>query len=372
VSRTVANLVADLRSYFGAPPLGACDAIDRGTPRRLWSAGAPPRCEIRGADDGRRDDAELIQEAFLRLEAIRFGAPSFEEELTGPGRDSSFLRWFRGHSLEIPRAWVTPGATRTVSGDVPFLPPWLIDDADAATTADREARAAIDAAVGRAREASGRAGFAADTPQGRADIAHLLEALLHHPRAEGGLGMRYEFLSDRSHWRSDAVQAYEQGVGDCNALSSLYFAMAERAGLNPQFIRISGRRITATGTMEELFHVGVGVVTDPSHPETLTPIDPSAEILIDDRYEWFPITEAEMAAYHLRNVALRNAPAGADESSVLSAQEYILGQAVSLAPNFEVMMDAAWFYRNRLHQEERAAPLEEAARLMNPSLQAVW
>jgi hypothetical protein len=124
--------------------------------------------------------------------------------------------------------------------------------------------------------------------------------------------------------------------------------------------------------MAEIFHIGVGIVADPAHSETLTPLDPSARHTIDGDWQWFPMTDLEMAAFHLRNVARRNAPESAEESAVLVDQERLFGMALGLTPNFEVMLDAAWFYRTRLHNEERADALTASARILNPTLRTIW
>ncbi|HEX5036914.1 MAG TPA: hypothetical protein VFX30_07120 [bacterium] len=367
MSRTVSLLLADLRSYFEALPEAERASVDRGAPHTVWTAGSAPHEEIAGAHDGRLDDQELLQEAYDRLGRIRFGTASFDQELCPGASPSSFACWFRDHASEVPAAWVAPPAT----GDRPFLPPWLIDDADTATSSDRELRRLIDTVVPQAQQAVLDRGLAPASPEGRAALALELQERIHRPRESGGLGLRYDYAADRSHWRPDAVQAFERGAGDCNALAYIHFAMAERAGLNPRFIRISGRR-DSRGFIDEIFHVGTAVAANPAHPETLTPFDPSGRNTIDENWEWFPVTDVEMAALHLRNVALRNAPSGGEASTVLAEQEFLFGTAVDLTPNFEVMLDAAWFYRNRLPNEERADALTASARILNPTLHSIW
>jgi len=372
VSRDVASFLAELNRYFEALPPAERTGLDRGVSTTIWESGRAPRLETTGAGDGRSSDAEILQESFERLRRLRFGTASLGDELcTGTSR-AAFPCWFRDHALEIPSAWVTPTGTAPPSTDTRFLPPWLIDDTDAATSTDRELRQLIDSVVALARQSVLDRGMALESPEGRAALGLELQERIHRPRAEGGLGLRYDYVADRAHWRMDAVQAFARGSGDCNALSYIHFAMAERAGLNPRFIRISGRRDSVSGTMEEIFHAGTAVVVDPAQPGNITPMDPSGRNTIDGDWQWFAITELEMAANHLRNVALRNVPAGAEESAVLAEQERLFGMAVALTPNFEVMLDAAWFYRNRLHDEERAAPLEGAARILNPTLRSIW
>jgi hypothetical protein len=371
MSRTVAHLTADLRTYFEALPESECASVDRGVAHIVWTAGSAPHTEIAGAHDGRLDDEELLQAAYDRLRQVRFGAASFEEE--AGTSSSSFLNWFRTHASDVPAAWITPpSASSRATGDLPFLPPWLIDDADAATSADCDLRRLIDAVIPLARRSVADRGLAPESAEGRAALALELQERIHRPRESGGLGLRYDYVPDRSHWRPNAVQAFESGSGDCNALAYIHFAMCERAGLNPRFIRISGHRDSDSDAVEEIFHMGTAVVLDPTHPEVLTPLDPSGRNRIDGDWQWFAVTDLEMAAFHLRNVALRNAPAGETESAVLAEQELLFGMAVALTPNFEVVLDAAWFYRNRLHNEERAAPLEEAARILNPTLRSTW
>lgn len=372
MSRDVAGFLAELNRYFETLPPAERGGLDRGVPTTRWESGRAPRLETTGAGDGRISDAEVLQESFERLRRLRFGTPSFGDELCTDAGRSAYPCWFRDHALEIPGAWVTPTGISPSSTDARFLPPWLIDDTDAATATDREFRQLIDATVALARASVTDRGLALVSPEGRAALALELQERIHRPRADGGLGLRYDYVADRSHWRPDAVQAFTRGSGDCNALSFIHFAMAERAGLNPRFIRVSGRRDPISGRMEEIFHIGTAIVADPAQPGNLTPMDPSGRHTIDGDWQWFPLTELEMAALHLRNVALRNAPAGAEESAVLAEQERLFGMAVALSPNFEVLLDAAWFYRNRLHNEGRADALTASARALNPSLAAIW
>jgi hypothetical protein len=372
MSRDVAGFLVELNRYFEGLPPTERTGLDRGASTTVWEAGRSPRVEIRGAGDGETSDAEILQESFERLRRLRFGTSSFGDELCAAPARTAFPCWFRDHSLEIPSAWVTPTGTSPSPTETRFLPPWLIDDTDGDTTTDRDLRQLLDATIALARQAVLGSGLALESPEGRAALALELQERIHRPRADGGLGLRYDYVPDRSHWRPDAVQAFARGSGDCNALSYIHFAMAERAGLNPRFIRISGRRDPVSGDMEEIFHVGTAVVADPSRPANLTPMDPSGRYTIDADWEWFPVTELEMAAFHLRNVALRNAPAGAEESAVLAEQERLFGMAVALTPNFEVMLDAAWFYRERRHDEARADTFTASARALNPSLRAIW
>jgi len=372
VSRDVAGFLAELNRYFETLPPAERAGLDRGVSTTIWETGRAPRPETTGAGDGRSSDAEVLQESFERLRRLRFGTSSFGDELCTDTSRAAFPCWFRDHALEIPSAWVTPAGTAPPSTDTRFLPPWLIDDTDSATTTDRELRQLIDAVIPLARQSVLDRGLTLESPEGRVALGLELQERIHRPRAEGGLGLRYDYVADRAHWRMDAVQAFVRGSGDCNALSFIHFAMAERAGLSPRFIRISGRRDSVSGAMEEIFHVGTAVVADPAQPGNLTPMDPSGRHTIDADWQWFPVTELEMAALHLRNVALRNAPTGTEESAVLAEQERLFGMAVTLTPNFEIMLDAAWFYRNHLHNEERADALTASARILNPTLRSIW
>lgn len=372
MSRDVAGFITELTRYFDGLPPSERTRLDRGVSTTVWETGRAPRRETSGSGDGRISEQEILQESFERMRRLRFGTASFADEIGTDASRTSFPCVFRDHALEIPAAWVTPATTPPTSSDIRFLPPWLIDDTDAATTADRELRQLIDAVVALARQAVSDRGLSLASPEGRTALGLELQERIHRPRAEGGLGLYYDYVADRTHWRPDAVQAFTRGSGDCNALSFLHFAMAERAGLNPRFIRISGMRNATSGAVEEVFHIGVGLAADPSHPETLTPFDPSARHTIDADWEWFPVTELEMAAFHLRNVALRNVPAGEEEHTALAEQERLFGLAIALTPNFEVTLDAAWFYQNRRHDEERAAQLRRTALLLNPSLRSIW
>ncbi len=343
-----------LRAYLQGR-MGLSDAdLDRGLPRQVWSpdadfdgvSDAAPALSP-GRSDGTVSDAEVMQESFRRLEEIRFGTSPFADEIATTG---DAAHDFYGHYA---------GAAR-------YLPPWLIDDADAATPQDRELRTAIDRVVEAARSDALGAGFNPGTADYNGRMLNFLLRSIRHRRRDGGLGLLYSFDPGNTHRRREAVEAYADGIGDCNALSFVFYAMAQRAGLRPAFLRISGERTNATGPFEAIHHVGVAVRLDPAG-DSLTPCDPSHGRRLDqDLHQWYEFTPQEMLANHLRNVALHNG--GGD-----AARETLILQAYTLAPDaFDVAYDVAWFYEHVLHSRRLAAPYLRRAWELNPSLQPIW
>lgn len=293
--------------------------IDGGVSVRRWPSIGPPTSEIEGRGDGQASLQEIFQAAFRRLEEI--------------SSRSSLI----SHSL------------RSFSS----LSPWLLDDGDPGTREDAEVRGRIDTIARQARERS--------TPL---ETTQYLLNSLGLSSIQGGLAVHYN--PDRTQWRRNGVEAVQDGLGDCNALSFLLYALALRAGLNPVFIRVAGRRDPANETVEEMFHIAVAVRTDPSHPNRLIPVDPSTGTFIDKTYQWYPISQLEMAALHLRNVALYN-------FTDVSVQETLLLSALVMAPrDFEIQWDVARFYFNKKGDSNQARQhLREAERL-NPRLRTVW
>jgi hypothetical protein len=344
---------AQLRLYLQRR-LGLTDAdLDQGLPLQAWSPeltldgiSTLPPTSSPGSPDGTVTDAEIFQETFRRLDLLRFGTSSFAEDLMASG---DAAQEFYG---EYAR-------------DAGYFPPWLIDDGDTATVGDRDVRASVDRIVDEARDAAIHAGLSPGTLEYNREVLSVLLASLRLPRAEGGFGLRYVFDPGNTHRRRDAVEAVRDGVGDCNAFSFLFYALAHRAGLEPSFIRISGERSTSTGPMRVIHHVGVAVRVEPGG--ALRPCDPSRGARLDEGlYQWYALTPQEMLANHLRNLALYN-----ERDPV--AQERLLLQAYGLAPNtFDIAHDVGWFYEHVLHDSGRAQPYFSRARALNPSLQPIW
>jgi hypothetical protein len=297
---------------------------------------------VKGARDGRTDAQEIIQESFLRLEELSFGRSVFRGELCDASHKSSFFCRFKDRSS--------------------FVLPWLLDDGNSKTQDDAELRERISGIVRKAID---------DNPASRSDVAKALLLSIEQKREEGGLGLRYE--ADRSLAKRDGVSAFVAGVGDCHAMAYLFYAMARLSDLDPTFIRVSGKKMEQSGKVTEIFHVAVAVRLDRAHPEILTPMDPSQGIILDDSYQWYPITTMEMTAYHLRNVAFNNVPKDLSVVRAIAWQEALLQKSLALTPDdFEVEYDVAKFFDDKKNDPHGALNHLRRAREINPSLRATW
>ena|SRR5579885_2444358 len=321
---------------------GTLEGVDRGVPARHWPDRGPPELQVEGQGDGVQDTAEILQEAFQRLETVAYGRADFASEIGATSNEPSFYRLFQRNAGS--------------------LPPWLLDDGNPSTSADADLRRRIDRiAQGTLRSA-----------RSRSELTDLLLVSLSDPLDRGGLGVQYD--DAQAFWARDGISTFQAGRGACHGIAFLFYALAKRAGLHPSFIRICGQRNTRTGAMKEIFHIGVAVSLDPSHPDQLTPLDPSLGRRLDARnFQWYRISSIEMAAYQLRNTAFYDVPANLTAAETLSWQENLLRQALTLAPrDFEILQDMAWFYRSRRHDPANSEAYRQRALAVNPRATTIW
>lgn len=364
VADALDNTVSGTRSFL-RDRLHVTDVqMDRGVPRLVWPgvtegqlASSPPQIQA-GLPDGQAAEEEVLQEAYRRLEEVRFGTSALATELcSGSDTADNVFCFFRAHSS--------------------FLPPWLLDDGDPQTSVDGDLRSRIDAIVDENERVLRGLGLTVGSPAYNDRLVNGLILMMQMPRDQGGLGLSYYFLPDQSHFRRTGIEAYQAAQGDCNSFSFIFFAMARRAGLDPVFIRISGQRNPQTRQMEELHHVGVAVRLDPSHPSQLTIIDPSRGIRLNaTESQWYTYTSLEMMGNHLRNVALNNAPAGLSTLATPGRydwQEERLLQGFRMAPNdYTIATAFSRFYTDRRGDTATALRYARRAASINPSFQGIW
>jgi len=346
----VTALAAELRRHFTAAKSPVAQ-IDRGTSVRQWSETSPPRLLTVGVD-GRWSEAELIQAAYTQLEEQRFGTRRMQDAL-------------------CPRR-CRPSLACLFKQNTEPLPPWFLDDGDNKTKDDARLRSDIDSIVKSTTRRLKREGETAGTLKFQSALADRLLAALFISKKHGGLELhhskRKEFLG------RDGVETYRHGVGSCHGLSFIYYALARRAGLKPQFIRVAGERNPETQQMEEAFHVAVALALDPAQPQHLTAFDPSTgRRLKDQDTQWYPLTHLEMAAYQLRNIAVSQSPVGLSADEQRSWQEGLLQQALQLAPNnFEILRHLAWFYNEVQPDKTASQDYWHSAQAINPRLRGTW
>jgi hypothetical protein len=351
-SQDIALAVPKIHQYFREKLHLKDKDLDVGIPVTRWpSNGNPPQQKVEGVD-GKVSDQEILQEAFKRLEQISLGRSNFSSELCGQ-TEKNFFCFYKDN--------------------VPFFPPWILDDGNSKTQEDAGLRTRIDEIVRRAHQSVSEMGLKPGNDIYNTYMTnHLLKAMRMR-RDKGGLGLLYD--SNSRHRRRDGVETYNEGIGDCNSFSYLFYAMARRAGLNPTFIDVLNRKNKQTGQIQKMAHVAVAVRLDPQKPSVLTPVDPSDGTWMDERYQWLPLTPLEMAANYLRNVAFTevNIPRNFSREQVIAWQESLIREAIFFAPlNFEIQSAAVHFYLNLKKEDRFAFPHHRLARELNPRLRYFW
>lgn len=324
--------------------------LDGGVPTRNWFDDRAPSL-AQGTPDNRVSVSEIYRASFERLEQLSLGRPDFKQELCPSTKKPDFFCFFKDHS--------------------PNLPPWLIDDGNDNTPADAEVREWIDQKIAAETKKLTDQGMQPHTLLFNQKLLNPILISLQQPRETGGMGLIYN--PNRLEKKRDAVQTFQEHEGDCNSFSFLFFAMAYRAGLNPTFIRVASHQNNKNRKAEEMFHIAVGVHLDPDHPEMLTPADPSLGAVLNNTYEWYPLTSLEMEAIHLKNWAWKNIPSNLSNRQKQRWQETLLLQAEALAPNdLEIELELTRFYQDVVQDEAKTQAHFQQAQAIRPSLNVIW